>query len=119
MQCCEQGLGGIPKLHTALEPFTVFGATVPASSWNLGLNFQWTKRRSRKSPIYFILNLTYLIITCNLLSVYHELDTIVVVPYLWGTPRVWTGNLDVARQVVSAGPGSAWIKPREYSKALL
>lgn len=52
-------------------------------------------------------------------AVYRELDSIVIVPYLWGTPRIWTGNLDVARQVITAGPGAAWFKPQEYSQALL
>lgn len=52
-------------------------------------------------------------------AVYRKLDSIVIVPYLWGTPRIWTGNLDVARQVIAAGPGAAWFKPQEYSQALL
>lgn len=52
-------------------------------------------------------------------AVYRELDSIVIVPYLWGTPRIWTANLESARQVIAAGPGAAWFKPQEYSQAVL
>lgn len=46
-------------------------------------------------------------------------DTISIAPILQGTAKLWTANLDVARQIAAGGPTSPWIKPREYSRALL
>ncbi|KAL5531294.1 hypothetical protein ACEPAG_4171 [Sanghuangporus baumii] len=89
----------LPGLRCLFEPFTFFGAVTPESRWHPGLNFQWSQRLT--------------------LYTRYGSDTISIVPLLWGSPRIWTANLDVARQIVAGGPTSPWIKPREYSVALL
>ncbi|EJD08595.1 cytochrome P450 [Fomitiporia mediterranea MF3/22] len=89
----------LPGIRCVVEPFTLVGAITPESWWHPGLNFQWSQR----------------------LTLYkrYGLDTISVVPLLWGSAKIWTANLDVARQVVAGGPSSPWIKPKDYSRALL
>ncbi|KAI5123187.1 hypothetical protein M0805_003954 [Coniferiporia weirii] len=89
----------LPGIRCLFEPFTFFGAITPESRWHPGLNFQWSQRTS--------------------LYTRFGLDTVSIVPWFWGTARIWTANLDVARQVAGGGPNSPWIKPREFSKALL
>ncbi|KAH8110759.1 cytochrome P450 [Phellopilus nigrolimitatus] len=89
----------LPGLRCAFEPFTFFGAMTPESWWHPGLNFQWAQRMT--------------------LYRRYGLDTISIVPYFWGYARIWTANLDVARQIVAGGPGSPWFKPQEFSAALL
>ncbi|EJD08594.1 cytochrome P450 [Fomitiporia mediterranea MF3/22] len=92
-------VNSLPGLRCIFEPFTFFGAVTPESWWHPGLNFQWSQR----------------------VTLYRRygLDTISIVPFLWGSAKIWTANLDVARQIVAGGPTSPWIKPKEYSAALL
>lgn len=94
-------VGYIPGIRTFFEPFTFLGAVLPSFWWPLypGVNFQWERRKT----LYKQFNR----------------DSISIVPYLAGSARLWTANLDVARQVVVGGSQPVWIKPREYSRALL
>ena len=46
-------------------------------------------------------------------------DTISTVPLLYGSAKIWSANLDMARQVVGGGPSSPWFKPPEFSQLLL
>ncbi|PAV19758.1 cytochrome P450 [Pyrrhoderma noxium] len=94
-----KSVGFLPGLRCIFEPFTFLGALTPASYGNPGLNFQWSLRTTLYKK--------------------YGSDTISIVPYVWGSTKIWTSNLEVAKQVVSGGPGSSWIKPKEYSKALL
>ena len=71
--------------------------------------------------ISFARTLNAFLLVLPLVAVYKRYgsDTISIVPFLWGLPKIWTGNLDVARQITAGGPTSPWIKPTEYSAALL
>jgi len=46
-------------------------------------------------------------------------ETIWILPFLTGKPTVYTSNLDVARQVVTGGVKSHWIKPEDGSRGML
>ena len=45
-----QSVNNLPRLYTLFEPVTPRGAGLPSNSWNIGLNFQWTRRLDRMSP---------------------------------------------------------------------
>ena len=38
-------------------------------------------------------------------------DTICFVPFFSGSPVFYTSNLEVARQILSDGPGASFVKP--------
>ena len=46
-------------------------------------------------------------------------DTVSIVPFLSGHAQLYSGNLDVARQVVAGGVKSSWIKPERVSQGLM
>lgn len=52
---------------------------------------------------------------------YYGNDTISVIPFgpTTGGPALYSANLDVARQVISGGHKSSFIKPETASQALL
>ena len=69
----------------------------------------------------YVLSLTLRNATTQLLAVYkkHGGETVAILPLLAGKVRIWTSNLDVARQVVAGGPQSIWFKPLSFSQSLL
>lgn len=52
-------------------------------------------------------------------SVYRKSDTVSLVPFLHGTPTIYTANVDIAKQVAVGGHKVPWIKPESMSMALL
>ncbi|KAG5634271.1 hypothetical protein H0H81_002585, partial [Sphagnurus paluster] len=46
-------------------------------------------------------------------------ETVSVVPFIAGSPAIYTSNLDVARQVAGGGHKTSFIKPESASRALL
>jgi cytochrome P450 len=89
----------LPGIIAPLAPLCLPGAAIPTSWWNPGLDFPWLER-------------------FNLYKRYNS-ETISFLPWLIGSPSIYTSNLDVARQLVAGGVKSTWIKPESASMTLL
>ncbi|KAJ7145784.1 cytochrome P450 [Mycena epipterygia] len=87
----------IPGLRSIFSPMSPFGALIPTFSLNPGLGWQWQWRNQVYSK--------------------YGVETISVLPYLIGTPSLYTRSLDVARQVVSVK--SQFEKPEQFSSSVL
>jgi len=46
-------------------------------------------------------------------------ENVSFVPFIYGSPGIYTSNLDVARQVVAGGHKSSFIKPETASEGIL
>jgi len=75
-------IGNTPYINAAFAPLSMLGAAMPASSFNLGLTWQWDFR-----------NIVYRRL---------ESETIAVVPYLLGEPSVYTSSMELSRQLLSS-----------------
>lgn len=73
--------GYLPGLRSLVTPISLFGAAIPTCRLNPGLNWQWEWRKQVYSRA--------------------GTDTISVLPWLSGTPAIYTRSFDVARQILS------------------
>ncbi|KAF8649628.1 hypothetical protein AX16_005717 [Volvariella volvacea WC 439] len=94
-----KAVGYIPGLRVPFEPLALPGVAIPTSWWNPGYKFPWKWRHRFYRE--------------------HASESVSVVPFIKGTPSIYTCNLDVARQVVAGGNRSSWIKPESKSQGLL
>ena len=98
----RKAVNALPGLIVPFQPFSIPGVMFPESSWNPGLIWTWTWRKTRN------------------LYERHNSDTVAIVPYLVGQPTIYTRNMDVGRQVVTAGHRTAEFgKTDSMSGALL
>jgi len=76
----------LPGLRVPFQPLSLPGMLLPEMSWNPGVIFTWTWRRGTR-------------------NIYRRFgnDTVSVVPFIYGTPTLYTQSMEVTRQVVSVG----------------
>ncbi|OJA14732.1 hypothetical protein AZE42_13619 [Rhizopogon vesiculosus] len=76
----------LPGLRVPFQPLGLPSIILPDMSWNPGVLFAWTWRRSTK-------------------NIYRRFgnDTVSVVPFIYGRPTLYTQSIEVARQIVSVG----------------
>ncbi|KAH9895604.1 cytochrome P450 [Cubamyces lactineus] len=89
--------GYLPGLRSLATPISVLGASFPTSRLNPGLNWQWEWRKDVYAR--------------------HGTETISSLPYLFGSPAIYTSSLEVARQVLSTR--GAFYKSREFTAVTL
>ncbi|KAL7277610.1 hypothetical protein ACG7TL_008537 [Trametes sanguinea] len=77
----KRDLGHLPGLRSLVAPMSPFGAALPTCWLNPGLEWQWRWRNQVYSRA--------------------GTETISALPYLFGTPAIYTSSPEVARQVVS------------------
>ncbi|KAL0960014.1 hypothetical protein HGRIS_011664 [Hohenbuehelia grisea] len=89
----------LPGRRVPFQPLALPGAALPTTWWNPGLKFPWLDR----------------------FTFYKRFgsENVSVVPFMFGVPGIYTSNLDVARQVITGGHKSSFIKPESASQALL
>ncbi|KAF9552735.1 cytochrome P450 [Agrocybe pediades] len=92
-----QAVHYVPGYRPMFSPLTLFGAILPMTWWNLGLNWTWKYRKTA----YFD----------------HKHDVISMVPWLHGQPSFYICSLDVTKQLLS--DETRMYKPRELSVPLL
>ncbi|KAK7008523.1 cytochrome P450 [Favolaschia claudopus] len=78
-------LAHLPGLRSLFSPASPFGALIPTSFWNPGLNWLWLWR-NQVYPKY-------------------NLDTISNIPYLAGIPAIYTRSMESARQILAVKGG--------------
>ncbi len=61
----------------------------------------------------------FLLTICIPVYKQYDTDTVCFVPFLYGSPVIYTSNLEVTRQIVSNGPGASFVKPHIGGAALL
>ncbi|KAI0064334.1 cytochrome P450 [Artomyces pyxidatus] len=81
----------LPGLRLPLDQMSPPGVLISYCRWNPGLYLTWNER----------------------FTFYQgwNSETVSSVPFLLGPPSIYTSSLEVARQIVSSGPKSAWVKP--------
>ncbi|KAF9522906.1 cytochrome P450 [Crepidotus variabilis] len=89
----------LPGYRPMLAPLTLFGAALPSSRWNLGLNWSWIMR----STAFF--NYSH--------------DVISMVPWLHGEPAYYTCSAEVAQQLIGNEGQRPLIRPRKLTSLLL
>ncbi|TFK37019.1 cytochrome P450 [Crucibulum laeve] len=84
----------LPGKIVMFQPYAFPGQIFPTTWWNLGIDFVWKWRG----------------------CLYEEFDndTISIVPFLWGSPGIFTRNPEVARQFV-LGTNAGFKKPESAS----
>ncbi|KIK52839.1 hypothetical protein GYMLUDRAFT_49677 [Collybiopsis luxurians FD-317 M1] len=87
----------LPGLRPPFHPFGLPGVLLPTTWWNVSRDLFWTLRA----------------------HLYTTNEVISIVPFLKGKPMIWVSNLDVARQIVSGGSRSSFVKPRWGTTVLL
>ncbi|CCL98881.1 uncharacterized protein FIBRA_00888 [Fibroporia radiculosa] len=93
-----KAVGHLPGFRAAFGSFSLFGAILPTSWFNPGLNWQWLWRKS----VYR----------------YYGSRTISSVPFLSGEPLIITGSHEVAEHVLSA-PSGYWKAPDSTAALML
>ncbi|KAF5318599.1 hypothetical protein D9619_010824 [Psilocybe cf. subviscida] len=93
-----QAVSHAPGLRVPFTPLGLPGALLPTTSWNAGLMFPWTWRKT--------------------LYARYGTDTISIVPYISGTAGFYTSNIDVARQVASPHKDRSYEKPLSASGSI-
>ncbi|KAF9243481.1 cytochrome P450 [Melanogaster broomeanus] len=97
-----KAVGSLPGLRIPAEPLSILGAILPETRWNPGLLFTWTWRKNR-----------------NVYRHYGR-DTVSIVPFIHGSPTLYTRSMEVTRQVITAGHNSgAFGKTNSMGRALL
>ncbi|KAF8168572.1 cytochrome P450 [Pholiota molesta] len=89
------GLKAVSYMHglrIPLQPFSIFGALLPTTSWNPGVQFVWLWRHHlyKQFP--------------------NHSDTYSMVPFIYGEASIFTSNLDVLRQLVGSGHKTDFVK---------
>ncbi|KAG7090374.1 hypothetical protein E1B28_009493 [Marasmius oreades] len=87
----------IPGIRSPFSPLSPLGASLPCTFWNPTHEWPWYWRKTG----YF--NQTH--------------DIVSTVPFLLGTPSLYTSSLDVMKQLLNS-EGTRLEKPRELSSAL-
>ncbi|KAK7045018.1 cytochrome P450 [Favolaschia claudopus] len=90
-------LAHLPGLRSLFSPASPFGALIPTSFWNPGLNWLWLWR-NQVYPKY-------------------NLDTISNIPYLAGIPAIYTRSMESARQILAV-KGEQFFKNDETTLVL-
>ncbi|KAJ6537146.1 hypothetical protein B0H19DRAFT_381900 [Mycena capillaripes] len=73
-----QKLSNLPGLRSVFSPISALGPLIPTCSWNPGFSWQWKWRNQVYSK--------------------YGVQTMSVIPYLSGTPGIYTCSMDVVRQ---------------------
>ncbi|KAJ6473258.1 cytochrome P450 [Mycena sanguinolenta] len=90
-------LSNLPGLRSLFSPASPFGTLIPTYFWNPGLSWQWQWRGQVYSK--------------------YGVQTMAVIPYLSGSPSIYTSSMEVARQIVSVK--GQFEKPEEVSLLML
>ncbi|KAJ7249522.1 cytochrome P450 [Mycena haematopus] len=90
-------LSHLPGLRSIFSPASPFGTLIPTYFWNPGLSWQWRWRGQIYSK--------------------YRVQTMSAIPYLSGSPSIYTSSMEVARQVVSVK--GQFEKPEETSLLML
>ncbi|KAH0833227.1 hypothetical protein J3R83DRAFT_12287 [Lanmaoa asiatica] len=95
-----KAVGSLPGLRIAFEPFSVLAIILPETWWNPSLLFTWTWRKTKNgihvsSPI--------VLGSPPLVYIRYGCDTVSVVPFLSGSPSIYTRSMEVGKQIVVAG----------------
>ncbi|KAJ7634855.1 cytochrome P450 [Roridomyces roridus] len=85
-----------PRVYTPFYPFKLPGAVLPTTAWTTGADWHWVRR----------------------FQTYARGETVSVFPIIAGTPRLWTSNINIGRQVAAGGHRSNFIKPEDASRFL-
>lgn len=97
-----QGLKAVnylPGYRVLFWPIHIPGVLLPTKWWNMGQEFMWRRR----------------------FDVYRNFksENFSVVTWISGPAGIYTSNIDVARQVVTGGLTSSFLKPEEISRTFL
>ncbi|KAL0565153.1 hypothetical protein V5O48_016877 [Marasmius crinis-equi] len=92
----EQAINHTPGYRPPFGPLDFPGVVLPTRWWNTGLDVHYMRRY----------------------DMYKTREHTSIVPFISGTPSLWTNNLDVARQIESGGARGVFRKPLGSMRAL-
>ncbi|KAF9496451.1 hypothetical protein BDN71DRAFT_1446157 [Pleurotus eryngii] len=104
-----QAVNYLPGYRILFWAIHIPGVLLPTKWWNMGQEFMWRRRFDVTCALIFKYPLNFIpngAVYRNLKS-----ENFSVVSWISGPAGIYTLNVDVARQVITGGPTSSFLKP--------